>query len=92
MINAGKEENIANLKNSAQNLRSAVGNVAEDAKEDLRVVANNAGKRVRDFIHTASDEVTHAKDTVTSQIRTNPVQSSMVALGIGFLLGALFRR
>ena len=92
MINAGKEENIANLKNSTQNLRSAVGNVAEDAKEDLRVVANNAGKRVRDFIHTASDEVTHAKDTVTSQIRTNPVQSSMVALGIGFLLGALFRR
>jgi ElaB/YqjD/DUF883 family membrane-anchored ribosome-binding protein len=31
-------------------------------------------------------------DRVTGEIRTNPVRSSMVALGAGLLLGLLMRR
>jgi ElaB/YqjD/DUF883 family membrane-anchored ribosome-binding protein len=92
MLTVTKEENLTNLKNSTQNLRNAVTDAAEDAKDDLRIVAGKAGRRMRDMIHSASDEVSHAKDTVTTQIRSNPVQSSMIALGIGFVVGALFRR
>lgn len=88
MFTAPKDDTVRNLKN---NFREA-GEAALETKDELRTVANNAGRKVKDFIHTASDEITHAKDTVTTQIRTNPVQSSAIALGIGFLLGALFRR
>lgn len=92
MFTATKDDNISNLKSSAQNLRDNASAVANDAGDDLREVANKAGRKVRGFINTASDEITHARDTVTSEIRSNPVQSSLVALGVGYLLGALLRR
>jgi ElaB/YqjD/DUF883 family membrane-anchored ribosome-binding protein len=92
MISVTKDDNISSLKSSAQNFRTAANDIAEDTKTDLRNAAGKAGRRVRDLISTASDEVSHAKDTVTTQIRTNPVQSSMIALGVGFVIGALFRR
>jgi ElaB/YqjD/DUF883 family membrane-anchored ribosome-binding protein len=90
MFNAttGKDDNVASLKSANANLRSD----AENAKADLHEVANKAGRKARDMYNTAIDEVSHAKETVTTQIRTNPVQSSMIALGVGFVLGALFRR
>jgi len=83
-----KDDTVQNLKNPAQNLRDS----AAETSNDLRDAANKAGRTVRNFVHSASDELSHAKETVTTQIRTNPVQSSLVALGIGFVLGALFRR
>ena len=85
MYTAVKDENIHNLK-------SGQDNSVMEAKENLRDVANQAGRKVRGMIDSATSEITHAKDTVTSQIRTKPVQSSLVALGVGFVLGALFRR
>jgi len=92
MYTATKDDNVANLKSSAQNFSNTAGQVAEDAKAELRNAAGKAGRKVRNFIHTASDEVVHAKDTVTTQIRSNPVQSSFIALGVGIVLGALMRR
>ena len=52
---------------------------------------STAGK-VLNLYNSAFDELSHATETVTTQIRTKPVQSSVVALGIGFLIGALMRR
>jgi ElaB/YqjD/DUF883 family membrane-anchored ribosome-binding protein len=92
MYTATKDDNISNLKNSAQNFRSAAGDVVGDPKVDLREAAGKAGRRVRDLVHSAGDELSHAKETVTTQIRTNPVQSSMIALGVGIVLGVLLRR
>ncbi len=88
MYTATNDDSVHPLKNSSQNYQDA----AEQAKSDLKSAAKGAGRKVRDMIDTASDEITHAKETVTTQIRTNPVQSSMVALGVGFVLGVLFRR
>ncbi len=90
MFTASKEDNISNLK-AGQNLRSASNDI-EHAKEDLRDAAGKAGRKIRGIVDSAGDEFTHARDVVTSQIRTNPVQSSMIALGVGVLLGALLRR
>jgi len=81
MYTATKEDTAHNLKDNMN-----------EAKEDLRSAANSAGRKVRGFINSAGEEISHATDTVTKQIRTNPVQSSLVALGVGYLLGALFRR
>jgi len=87
-----KDDNISNLKNVGQNLRALAGETAEEARVELRDAAEKAGRKVRTFLHSASDEISHASDTVTTQIRSNPVQSSLIALGVGFVLGALFRR
>lgn len=92
MYTASKDETVSNLKNGAQNFRAAATDTVEDAKEDLREAANRAGRKVRGLFNTASDELTHARDTVTDQIRTSPIQSSLIALGVGFLAGMLFRR
>lgn len=96
MYTATKEENIANLKNSAQNLKGAANDAAKDvaneASRSLYEVAGKAGRKVRDFVHTTEDELVQARDTVTKQIRNKPVQSSVVALGLGLVLGALLRR
>ena len=63
-----------------------------ETKNDIRTAANMAGHKVRNLYDTARNEISHATDTVSTQIRTKPVQSSLMALGVGFVLGSLFRR
>ena len=75
---------------TVRNLRGNRSNAASET--DLRDVANNAGRKMSGFINSASGEVSHATETVTTQIRTKPLQSAMIAIGIGFVLGALLRR
>lgn len=67
-----------------------VHNLSE-ARHSLREVVSDTSRRVTDMVRSASGEVSHAKDAVTTQIRTNPVRSSLVALGVGYVLGRLFR-
>lgn len=87
-----KEDTVRNLKGTAQAVRDDARETANDVAYDLRDAANKAGRRVRGFINHAGDELSHAGDAVTSQIRSNPVQSSIAALAVGFVLGALLRR
>ncbi len=87
-----KDENIQNMKSSVKNIADNANELAEGGKQDLRAVANNAGRKVRSLFNTANDEIHHAGETVTTQIRSNPIQSSVIALGLGVVLGALFRR
>lgn len=71
---------------------SEMKNSAHDVGAELHNAANQAGRKVRSMYNTASDEISHASDKVTGEIRSNPVRSSMIALGIGVLFGALLRR
>ena len=87
-----KDASMTDVKNAASNIRDEAVNTAYGVKDDLTGAANKAGRKVRNLFSCASDEISHVSDTVTKEIRTNPVQSSMIALGAGFLLGALFRR
>lgn len=87
------KDNVANdLKSGANNLKNEARDTAYQVTDDLRDVANRTGRKVRGLIDTASDEISHATESVSTQIRTNPVQSSLIALGAGFILGALLRR
>lgn len=74
------------------NSENTLKNSAHEKLDDLQNAANQAGRKVRSVFNSASDEISHASDTVTSEIRTNPIRSSVIALGIGVLLGALIRR
>ncbi len=79
-------------EDKGQNLRTAANDALQETKHDLTEAANRAGRKVRHVVNNASDQFVHAKDTVTTQIRNHPVQSSVIALGVGVLLGALLRR
>jgi ElaB/YqjD/DUF883 family membrane-anchored ribosome-binding protein len=65
---------------------------ASDMKNSLTSAANQAGQKVRSMYNHASDDITHASDKVTSEIRSNPVRSTVIALSVGALIGALLRR
>lgn len=60
--------------------------------DNLSEAAHDAGRRVRSILHTANDDISHASDYVSAEIRSNPVRSGIIALGVGVLLGALLRR
>ncbi|MDX2073770.1 MAG: DUF883 C-terminal domain-containing protein [Alphaproteobacteria bacterium] len=76
-----KEANTINLKDGSCEMG-----------ESLHDAAHNAGRKVRSMLHSASDELSHARDYVGTEIRSNPVRSSVIALGVGVLLGALLRK
>jgi ElaB/YqjD/DUF883 family membrane-anchored ribosome-binding protein len=79
--NTEKDDTVSKFKNSDY-----------DKNGDVRNSAHQVGRKVRDMFNTASDEISQANDKVISEIRTNPVRSSIVALGVGMLIGAVLRR
>lgn len=87
-----KDDTVHNLKNSAQNIRDDARVTAGDVKDDLTVTATKAGRQVRDFISSTGNELSNATETVTAHVHKKPMQSSLIALGIGFVFGALLRR
>lgn len=88
MYTSPKDETVHNLKSPVQNARNSAGEI----KDELCETANEAGHKVRNFINSASEEFSHTSETMTTRIRGKPVQSSLIALGIGFVLGALLIR
>jgi ElaB/YqjD/DUF883 family membrane-anchored ribosome-binding protein len=74
---------------------STINNIEEsacDMANSITSAGNQAGQKVRSLYNNASDEVTHASEKVTGEIRSNPVRSTVIALGVGALIGALLRR
>ena len=65
---------------------------AKEARGEITLIAEKAGRQVREFIDNAEHQLHDAGDRVVSEIRIHPVRSSAVALGIGVVLGALLRR
>ena len=62
-------------------LRSAAGAVAEEYRGRAEEVWNDASDRVRSF-----------QDDTEQYVRENPTKAVLAAVGIGFILGLIFRR
>jgi ElaB/YqjD/DUF883 family membrane-anchored ribosome-binding protein len=71
---------------------SSAKKFGNEFKDGLDQTAHDAGQKIRHLYDSASDEIHHARNVVTTEIRTNPIRSSAVALGAGLLLGMLIRR
>lgn len=54
--------------------------------------AQEAGRKTRDFINNATQNTRSAIAATEREVREHPVRSSLVAAGVGFLLGMLMRR
>ena len=92
MFPASTKDDAQTMKNTGQSMKDHAMAGAYETRADLRDSANRAGQKVRRFINTASDELSGATSTVTSQVRSHPMQSSFMALGLGFVLGMMLRR
>ena len=69
-----------------------IGDAASDLTDELHSGFNEAGAKVRQVFNSASHEISHVAAVLNKEVRTNPIQSSLIALGIGLLLGRLCRR
>src|SRR6476620_6222526 len=86
------ESSKTHARKAAEDLRSAAGAIAgeyrgraEDAWDDARGRAEQAWGDARDKVRTFQED---AEDYV----RENPTKAVFTALGIGFVLGLIFRR
>lgn len=67
-------------------------NKIESEIKDACCNANEAGRKVRKMIDKTVADVQGAAKEVEEAVRHNPVKASLVAGGIGMLIGALLSR
>jgi ElaB/YqjD/DUF883 family membrane-anchored ribosome-binding protein len=76
------------LKDTARDLQDR----GSDLVNNVADYAGEAGARVRGIVDRTVEDVNHVSQNVEGEIRGNPVRSTLIALGIGFALGALLTR
>ncbi len=101
MFSSATKENAENIKKNTENLKHNIRVTADSAKQDmehamdsdtLNRFTNEAGRKVRSYYETASGSVNELADKMQDEIKNNPMRSSLMALGAGFILGVLLRR
>lgn len=75
------QSSASHARKAADDLKSAAGAVAEEYRGRAEEVWNDASSRVRSF-----------QDDSEQYVRENPTKAVFTALGIGFVLGLIFRR
>jgi len=74
----------------------AAANDANDASECVREGVihqfTKAGAKVCDTLSAASGKISHATDATTKQVRSTPVQSALMALCAGYIIGRITKR
>ena len=72
---------VTHVRKAAEDLRSAAGAMADEYRERGKEVLDDALHRVRSF-----------QDDSKQYVRENPMKAVFTALGVGFVLGLIFRR
>jgi ElaB/YqjD/DUF883 family membrane-anchored ribosome-binding protein len=72
---------VTHARKAAEDLRSAAGAMADVYRERGKEVLDDALHRVRSF-----------QDDSKQYVRLNPTKAVFTALGVGFVLGLVFRR
>jgi ElaB/YqjD/DUF883 family membrane-anchored ribosome-binding protein len=72
---------VTQAREAAEDLRSATGTMADKYRERGKEVLDDALHRVRSF-----------QDDSKQYVRQNPTKAVFSALGVGFVLGLIFRR
>ena len=75
------ERGMKHARKAAEDLRSAAGAMADEYRERGKEVLDDALHRVRNF-----------QDDSKQYVRQNPTKAVFTALGVGFVLGLIFRR
>jgi ElaB/YqjD/DUF883 family membrane-anchored ribosome-binding protein len=90
---------VNNLKQAGHDAKSAATSEADDYTARLTNVANKVGQEVGTYVEQASEyfndataRVKNAGSNIEAQIESNPLRSSLIALGAGVILGMLMRK
>lgn len=75
------QSSAEHARKAANDLRSAAEAVADDYRGRAEEVWNDASNRVRSF-----------QEDTEQYVRENPTKAVFTALGVGFVLGLIFRR
>jgi Bacterial protein of unknown function (DUF883). len=75
------ERGVTHARKAAEDLQSAAGAMADEYRERGKEVLDDALHRVRNF-----------QDDSKQYVRQNPTKAVFTALGVGFVLGLIFRR
>ena len=75
------ERGVTHARKAAEDLRSAAGAMADEYRERGKEVLDDTLDRVRSF-----------QDDSKQYVRENPTKAVFTALGVGLLLGFIFRR
>ena len=75
------ERGGTHARKAAEDLGSAAGTMADEYRERGKEVLDDALHRVRSF-----------QDDSKQYVRENPTKAVFTALGVGFVLGLIFRR
>jgi ElaB/YqjD/DUF883 family membrane-anchored ribosome-binding protein len=86
------KDTLSDAQRKGETLKKDARDTVNVVGDDLQDMARHAGQRVREVVDTYSHNVTDAAGNVTTKIRDNPLQASMIALGVGFIAGMLLRR
>lgn len=80
------------IRSSARDAARDINDRGHDILNDVSGYANEAGQKVRGLFDRTLDNSKSATHKIETEIKTNPVRSSAIALGAGFILGALLTR
>jgi ElaB/YqjD/DUF883 family membrane-anchored ribosome-binding protein len=75
------DRGMKHARKAAEDFRSAAGEIADEYRARGKEVLDDALHRVRSF-----------QDDSKQYVRENPTKAVFTALGVGFVLGLIFRR
>jgi len=88
-----KAQDVAStVANKAQDVASNVAHKAQDVAHRAQDVASNVAHTVEEAATATKEKVGEWTDDVTQLVRRHPMQSILIALGIGCLLGTVLSR
>jgi ElaB/YqjD/DUF883 family membrane-anchored ribosome-binding protein len=86
------ESSKTHVRKAAEDLRSAAGVMAGDLKSAAGAMAEEYKDKAEQVWEDARARARTLQDDGEQYVRENPVKAVFTALGIGFVLGLIFRR
>jgi ElaB/YqjD/DUF883 family membrane-anchored ribosome-binding protein len=86
------ESSKTHVRKAAEDLRSAAGVMADDLKSAAGAMAEEYKGKAEQAWQDARDRARTLQEDGEQYIRENPTKAVFTALGIGFVLGLIFRR
>jgi ElaB/YqjD/DUF883 family membrane-anchored ribosome-binding protein len=86
------ESSKTHVRKAAEDLRSAAGVVAGDLKTAAGAMAEEYRGKAEQAWEDARERVRTFQEDGEQYVRENPTKAVFTALGIGFVLGLIFRR
>ncbi len=86
------ESSKTHMRKAAEDLRSAAGGMADNLKSAATTMADEYRGKAEQAWDDARERARTLQEDGEQFIRENPTKAVFTALGIGFVLGLIFRR